>query len=79
MCVPIPLGVPLSPPAGDTWDEAALAAFRRLTHCARWTPVLATVTSYSQSGLCPRPSVQLFGLHHNQVTPASPCPFPMSL
>ncbi|PKK17219.1 tudor and KH domain containing [Columba livia] len=53
-------------PAGDTWDEAALAAFQRLTHCARWTPVLATVTSYSQSGLCPRPSVQLFGLHHNQ-------------
>ncbi|XP_065509805.1 tudor and KH domain-containing protein [Caloenas nicobarica] len=53
-------------PAGDTWDEAALAAFQRLTHCARWTPVLATVTSYSQFGLCPRPSVRLFGLHHGQ-------------
>ncbi|NWQ84897.1 TDRKH protein, partial [Columbina picui] len=53
-------------PAGDTWDEAALAAFQRLTHCARGTPVLATVTSYSQSGLCPRPSVRLLGLHHGQ-------------
>ncbi|OPJ71576.1 tudor and KH domain-containing protein isoform B [Patagioenas fasciata monilis] len=56
----------IKPAAGDTWDKAALAAFQRLMHCARWTPVLATVTSYSQSGLCPRPSVRLFGLHHNQ-------------
>ncbi|XP_048149285.1 LOW QUALITY PROTEIN: tudor and KH domain-containing protein [Corvus hawaiiensis] len=54
-------------PNGGAWDEAALERFERLTHCARWTPLLARISSYSQSGLCPRPSVRLFTELHGQT------------
>ncbi|NWV02663.1 TDRKH protein, partial [Ptilonorhynchus violaceus] len=47
-------------PKGNAWEEAALDEFDRLTHCAQWTPLVARISSYSQSGLCPRPSVRLF-------------------
>ncbi|NXF00032.1 TDRKH protein, partial [Menura novaehollandiae] len=56
-----PVPDPIPPlPAGNAWEEAALDEFDRLTHCAQWTPLVARISSYSQSGLCPRPSVQLF-------------------
>ncbi|NXF79008.1 TDRKH protein, partial [Sclerurus mexicanus] len=61
--------VPLSPgapPVGSGWEEAALQEFERLTHCAQWTPLVAQISSYSQSGLCSRPSVRLFAHHHGQ-------------
>ncbi|XP_009079991.1 PREDICTED: LOW QUALITY PROTEIN: tudor and KH domain-containing protein, partial [Acanthisitta chloris] len=47
-------------PAGNTWEEAALDEFDRLTHCAQWIPLVARISSYSQSGLCPMPSIHLF-------------------
>ncbi|NWI93618.1 TDRKH protein, partial [Pitta sordida] len=53
-------------PAGGGWSEPALDAFERLTHCAQWTPLVAQISSYSQSGLCPRPSVRLFADHQGQ-------------
>ncbi|XP_056366935.1 tudor and KH domain-containing protein isoform X2 [Oenanthe melanoleuca] len=53
-------------PSGDSWPEAALDEFDRLTHCAQWTPLVARICSYSQGGPCPRPSVQLFTQRHGQ-------------
>ncbi|NWS86168.1 TDRKH protein, partial [Toxostoma redivivum] len=53
-------------PNGDSWPEAALDEFDRLTHCAQWTPLVARICSYSQAGPCPWPSVQLFTQHHGQ-------------
>ncbi|XP_062367473.1 tudor and KH domain-containing protein isoform X2 [Cinclus cinclus] len=53
-------------PNGDSWPEAALDEFDRLTHCAQWTPLVARICSYSQAGPCPRPSVQLFTQRHGQ-------------
>ncbi|NXH52861.1 TDRKH protein, partial [Rhabdornis inornatus] len=53
-------------PKGDSWPEAALDEFDRLTHCAQWTPLVARICSYSQAGPCPRPSVQLFTQCHGQ-------------
>ncbi|XP_058684786.1 tudor and KH domain-containing protein-like isoform X2 [Poecile atricapillus] len=53
-------------PNGDTWQEAALDEFDRLTHCAQWTPLVARICSYGQSGLGTRPSVRLFTEHHGQ-------------
>ncbi|NXT50578.1 TDRKH protein, partial [Pluvianellus socialis] len=47
-------------PAGAGWEEAALDAFDRLTHCAQWKPLVAKISSYVQSGLCPRPNVRLY-------------------
>ncbi|KAK4807616.1 hypothetical protein QYF61_015962 [Mycteria americana] len=57
-------------PAGAEWPEAALDAFDRLTHCAMWKPLVAKISSYVQSGLCPRPNVRLYGVHHGEVSPA---------
>ncbi|KAM7028929.1 tudor and KH domain-containing protein [Acridotheres tristis] len=53
-------------PNGDSWPEAALDEFDRLTHCAQWTPLVARICSYSHAGPCPRPSVQLFTQRHGQ-------------
>ncbi|XP_068855675.1 tudor and KH domain-containing protein-like isoform X1 [Aphelocoma coerulescens] len=53
-------------PNGGAWAEAALEAFERLTHCAQWRPLLARISSYCQSGLCPQPSVRLFTELHGQ-------------
>ncbi|XP_075381134.1 tudor and KH domain-containing protein isoform X1 [Mycteria americana] len=53
-------------PAGAEWPEAALDAFDRLTHCAMWKPLVAKISSYVQSGLCPRPNVRLYGVHHGE-------------
>ncbi|NXN22753.1 TDRKH protein, partial [Nycticryphes semicollaris] len=49
-------------PVGPGWEEAALDAFDRLTHCAQWKPLLAKISSYVQSGLCPRPNIQLYDI-----------------
>ncbi|XP_035426696.1 tudor and KH domain-containing protein [Cygnus atratus] len=46
-------------PAGAEWAEAALDAFERLTHCARWKPLLATVCSYGRRGPRTWPRVSL--------------------
>ncbi|NXW25574.1 TDRKH protein, partial [Circaetus pectoralis] len=53
-------------PAGAEWEEAALDAFDRLTHCAMWKPLLAKISSYVPSGLGARPNVWLYGLHHGE-------------
>ncbi|KAM9624102.1 tudor and KH domain-containing protein isoform 3-T3 [Morphnus guianensis] len=56
-------------PAGAEWEEAALDAFDRLTHCAMWKPLLAKISSYVPFGLSARPNVRLYGLHHGEVSP----------
>ncbi|XP_074020479.1 tudor and KH domain-containing protein [Numenius arquata] len=53
-------------PVGPGWEEAALDAFDRLTHCAQWKPLLAKISSYAQSGLCPRPNVRLYDVRHGE-------------
>ncbi|XP_072703001.1 tudor and KH domain-containing protein [Ciconia boyciana] len=53
-------------PAGAEWQEAALDEFDRLTHCAMWKPLVAKISSYVQSGLCPRPNVRLYGVHRGE-------------
>ncbi|XP_069650135.1 tudor and KH domain-containing protein isoform X3 [Haliaeetus albicilla] len=53
-------------PAGAEWEEAALDAFDRLTHCAMWKPLLAKISSYVPSGLGARPNIRLYGLHHGE-------------
>ncbi|XP_052654040.1 tudor and KH domain-containing protein isoform X2 [Harpia harpyja] len=53
-------------PAGAEWEEAALDAFDRLTHCAMWKPLLAKISSYVPSGLSAWPNVRLYGLHHGE-------------
>ncbi|XP_075593378.1 tudor and KH domain-containing protein [Balearica regulorum gibbericeps] len=53
-------------PAGDGWEEAALDAFDRLTHCAAWKPLVAKISSYVQSGLGTRPNVRLYDVHHEK-------------
>ncbi|KAM6038137.1 tudor and KH domain-containing protein isoform 2-T2 [Theristicus caerulescens] len=53
-------------PAGAGWEEAALDAFDRLTHCAAWEPLVAKISSYAQSGLGTRPNVRLYDLRHGQ-------------
>ncbi|NXN70120.1 TDRKH protein, partial [Himantopus himantopus] len=53
-------------PAGAGWEEAALDAFDRLTHCAEWKPLVAKISSYVQSGLCPRPNVRLYDVHNGE-------------
>ncbi|NXG86316.1 TDRKH protein, partial [Stercorarius parasiticus] len=53
-------------PVGPGWEEAALDAFDRLTHCAQWKPLLAKISSYVQSGLCPRPNVRLYDIRHGE-------------
>ncbi|NWH80476.1 TDRKH protein, partial [Piaya cayana] len=48
-------------PAGELWwDEAALEAFTRLTHCAAWQPLLARVSSYAAAGISTRLNVRLY-------------------
>ncbi|KAJ6652783.1 hypothetical protein lerEdw1_010637 [Lerista edwardsae] len=37
-------------PAGDQWEEEALDEFDRLTHCSKWDPVMAKISSYLPSG-----------------------------
>ncbi|NXN97978.1 TDRKH protein, partial [Rhinopomastus cyanomelas] len=51
-------------PAGPDWDEAALDAFDHLTHCALWKPLVARISSYTQSGLGTRPKVRLYDTQH---------------
>ncbi|NWU93960.1 TDRKH protein, partial [Upupa epops] len=51
-------------PAGTGWDEAALDTFDRLTHCALWKPLVARITSYTQSGLGTWPKVRLYDTQH---------------
>ncbi|XP_035169843.1 LOW QUALITY PROTEIN: tudor and KH domain-containing protein, partial [Oxyura jamaicensis] len=46
-------------PAGAQWAEAALDAFERLTHCARWKPLQARVCSYGRRGPRTWPRVSL--------------------
>ncbi|KAM8794368.1 tudor and KH domain-containing protein [Eudromia elegans] len=46
-------------PVGDEWEEAALDAFDRLTHCAAWKPLVAKVSSYAQAGPRTWPRVSL--------------------
>ncbi|MFT7804212.1 tudor and KH domain-containing protein-like [Arapaima gigas] len=53
-------------PAGESWTEAALDDFDRLTYCAQWKPLLAKLCSYSHSGLSSWPSVQLFDNSHGK-------------
>ncbi|NXO53572.1 TDRKH protein, partial [Aramus guarauna] len=54
------------PAGGDGWEEAALDAFDRLTHCAAWKPLVAKISSYVQSGLGTWPNVRLYDVHHGK-------------
>ncbi|KAJ8246441.1 hypothetical protein GJAV_G00267830 [Gymnothorax javanicus] len=54
-------------PAGDSWTEAALDDFDRLTYCAQWKPLLAKLCSYSHSDSSSWPSVQLFDNGHGRT------------
>uniref|UniRef100_A0A3B4B5V9 Tudor domain-containing protein n=1 Tax=Periophthalmus magnuspinnatus TaxID=409849 RepID=A0A3B4B5V9_9GOBI len=47
-------------PKGDSWSEAALDDFERLTHCALWRPLQAKLCSYSHSEVSSWPSVKLY-------------------
>ncbi|XP_063002031.1 tudor and KH domain-containing protein isoform X2 [Elgaria multicarinata webbii] len=47
-------------PAGGQWEEAALDEFDRLTHCAKWKPVVAKISSYVPSGSNTWPHVRLY-------------------
>ncbi|XP_030043422.1 tudor and KH domain-containing protein [Microcaecilia unicolor] len=47
-------------PAGEQWSEEALDEFDRLTYCAEWKPLVAKLSSYSQTGVCTWPQVQLY-------------------
>ncbi|XP_045151607.1 tudor and KH domain-containing protein isoform X1 [Echinops telfairi] len=47
-------------PSGEQWDEAALDEFDRLTHCAEWTPLVAKISSYVQSGVSTWPKIYLY-------------------
>lgn len=47
-------------PKGDSWSEAALDDFDRLTHCALWRPLQAKLCSYSHSEISSWPSVKLY-------------------
>ncbi|XP_064032112.1 tudor and KH domain-containing protein [Pogoniulus pusillus] len=38
-------------PIGAEWEEVALDTFEQLTHCARWKPLVAKISSYAHSGL----------------------------
>ncbi|RMB93942.1 hypothetical protein DUI87_29678 [Hirundo rustica rustica] len=49
-------------PSGDAWAEAALDEFERLTHCARWRPLVARIRNYSAA----RPGLQLLTRHRGQ-------------
>ncbi|XP_077176719.1 tudor and KH domain-containing protein isoform X2 [Paroedura picta] len=53
-------------PAGEQWEEAALDEFDRLTHCAKWQPVVAKISSYIPSGSSTWPHVQLFNVSSKQ-------------
>uniref|UniRef100_A0A8C3KZW4 Tudor and KH domain containing n=1 Tax=Chrysolophus pictus TaxID=9089 RepID=A0A8C3KZW4_CHRPC len=53
-------------PVGEQWDEAALDAFERLTCCAQWKPLVAKISSYTQTGLCTWPCITLFDVHHGE-------------
>nr|XP_020653942.1 tudor and KH domain-containing protein isoform X2 [Pogona vitticeps] len=53
-------------PAGEQWDEAALDAFDRLTHCAEWKPVVAKISSYVPSGSTTWPHVRLYNVTDGQ-------------
>ncbi|XP_056153157.1 tudor and KH domain-containing protein [Lampris incognitus] len=46
--------------AGETWSEAALDEFERMTYCAEWRPLLAKLCSYSHSEVSSWPSVKLY-------------------
>ncbi|XP_028988985.1 tudor and KH domain-containing protein isoform X2 [Betta splendens] len=47
-------------PKGETWTEAALDEFDRLTHCASWRPLQAKLCSYSHSELSSWPNAKLY-------------------
>ncbi|XP_029437721.1 tudor and KH domain-containing protein isoform X2 [Rhinatrema bivittatum] len=47
-------------PAGDRWSVEALDDFDRLTYCAEWKPLLAKISSYTQTGVCTWPQIQLY-------------------
>ncbi|XP_069074407.1 tudor and KH domain-containing protein isoform X4 [Pleurodeles waltl] len=47
-------------PKGGEWSEEALDEFDRLTHCAEWKPLLAKISSYTQSGTCTWPHISLY-------------------
>ncbi|KAL8184734.1 UNVERIFIED_CONTAM: hypothetical protein K2H54_026662 [Gekko kuhli] len=53
-------------PAGERWEEAALDEFDRLTHCAKWQPVVAKISSYVPSGSSTWPHVQLYNVSGKQ-------------
>ncbi|KAJ7307254.1 hypothetical protein JRQ81_009251 [Phrynocephalus forsythii] len=53
-------------PAGAQWEEAALDAFDRLTHCAEWKPVVAKISSYVPSGNGTWPHVRLYNITDGQ-------------
>ncbi|XP_077776984.1 tudor and KH domain-containing protein isoform X2 [Podarcis muralis] len=53
-------------PAGESWSEAALDEFDRLTHCAKWKPVLAKISSYLPAGSSTWPHVRLYNTTSGQ-------------
>nr|XP_028565378.1 tudor and KH domain-containing protein [Podarcis muralis] len=53
-------------PVGESWSEAALDEFDRLTHCAKWKPVLAKISSYLPAGSSTWPHVRLYNTTSGQ-------------
>lgn len=47
-------------PSGGVWSEEALDEFDQLTHCAEWKPLLAKISSYTQTGTCTWPHISLY-------------------
>ncbi|XP_053575688.1 tudor and KH domain-containing protein [Bombina bombina] len=47
-------------PAGAEWSQQALNEFDDLTHCAKWKPLLAKISSFPSPGVCCYFQVQLF-------------------
>ncbi|XP_044305197.1 tudor and KH domain-containing protein isoform X1 [Varanus komodoensis] len=54
--------------AGGQWEEAALDEFDRLTHCAKWKPVVAKISSYVPSGSSTWPHIRLYNTTEGQNT-----------
>ncbi|XP_007949054.1 tudor and KH domain-containing protein [Orycteropus afer afer] len=47
-------------PSGEQWEAEALDEFDRLTHCADWTPLVAKISSYVQTGISTWPKIYLY-------------------
>uniref|UniRef100_A0A8D2IXP1 Tudor and KH domain containing n=1 Tax=Varanus komodoensis TaxID=61221 RepID=A0A8D2IXP1_VARKO len=64
---PLRYGPGRCPRAWLQWEEAALDEFDRLTHCAKWKPVVAKISSYVPSGSSTWPHIRLYNTTEGQV------------